>query len=103
MGSNSKKKHRKPDPQPDDIFFLKSQIKVGGSLVNVGRMQTGSRWSVIRIMTHEYTDSGRERRRSVDVCEKLMDAVTLENRATGERRTITFGNLSYSAIWRLRL
>jgi hypothetical protein len=89
-------KSAKLPPINDDVFFHKGQLRVGSMLRNVGRLERGTTWEVIRIATH------RPARISVSVRqpEKLNDTIYLRGPGN-QRRVITFGSLSYSALWRL--
>lgn len=87
----------------DDIFFHRSQLKVGTVLVNVGRLYHGTTWKVVGVCT--YKKSGNYfNTKPVQVAEHMSDKVTivLESGQDTVRRTLTFASLSYSAIWRLR-
>jgi hypothetical protein len=89
----------------DDVFFHKSQIKVGTRLLNFGRKDHGSIWVVTHIYTHVILESGRIRRDTIEMVQKLNDYVEFRKVVRGvtsnEQRQRTFGSLSYTAVWRL--
>lgn len=89
----------KPAPMLDDIFFHKTQIKIGTRLRYMGRLAPNTTWVVTSIRTR---DSKTGRLRPSDSVQKLSDDVYL--RREDNRRDLrqgTFQYLSYSAIWRL--
>lgn len=89
----------KPAPVLDNIFFHKTQIKIGTRLWHMGRLAPNTVWVVTSIRTW---DAKTGRLRPSDSVQKLSDDVYLrreDNRH--DLRQGTFHYLSYSAIWRL--
>lgn len=93
---------------PDQVFFTRDQVVPGTPLLHVGRMAPGSVWEVESIVTSDPQPGGGWRQRRVKRIERLGDDLTLVcTRGAGvyhrgERRHMTFGCASYSAIWRLQ-
>lgn len=86
----------------DPIFFHKEQVRVRTRLVYFGRLEHGQVWRVESIQTWQKSRrSDRLVAARVGYCHRLNDEVTLINEATGERRTVGFGYICYSAVWRL--
>lgn len=97
-----KRPHKKPEPMPDALFFIKAQISVGTTFEHFGRLDPGSLWDVNRIVTDEPTASGVTRSKSVKTVQRFNDTVYLTRRGSNsEKRQGSFGYLCYSAIWRL--
>lgn len=82
----------------DPVFLHKDQIKNGTELVCFGRLDHGSIWKVQEI--YRLTATGRRYR--IDGVERSDNKIVLVRVGSNESRTMTFINLSYSAIWRLR-
>ena len=99
----NKDKSKKPPPIDDDVFFHKGQVEVGAIFLNMGRLTPRSHWEVREIITHDPSAAAASgyRRRHVKQVERLGDDVKLVCRETGDKRTVQFGSMSYSAIWRL--
>jgi len=85
----------------DPVFFHRSQIKVGVTIVDYGRVNHGARWTVIEILTFHVLENGRLRRVRVDAVERMTDHVVLRRVGGSEIKERAFGSLSYSAIWRI--
>lgn len=86
----------------DDIFFHRSQVHVGTKFVNWGRTYHGEIWTVIEIRDYyKSARSGEMRTRRVQDVLKLQDDLVLRSDERNITRQVTFGTLSYSAIWRL--
>jgi len=95
-------KRDKPDVILDDIFFHKSQVKYGKTLLYYGRWQPMSRWDVIKIESHFLgKEVGDVTTKKVNEVRYLSDIITVQNIETGQKRQLSFAYLSYSAIWRL--
>lgn len=87
---------KRTEHQPvDPIFFRKVDIFVGQKLLYMGRSAPNTVWKVKSIQT----DAGKKGYKYVDVVHKLADYVVLSNGV--EVKQMTFGYMSYSAIWRL--
>lgn len=99
-----KKKVAKPKPAPilDDVFFHKSQVRIGTAFVYMGRMDPLSVWTVVDVHTFARSKNGWKRRRAEEVA-KLKDEVVL-HREGGQHKSLqlSFQYMSYSAIWRMR-
>lgn len=97
-------KKKKPEPILDDIFFHKSQLKLGKTLICYGRLDPLSEWDITHIETHELAPRLKDGFRWVSSKEVryLSDKIYLKNKETGITRICTFSNMSYSAIWRLK-
>jgi hypothetical protein len=91
----------KAAPVLDNVFFHKSQVRMGSTFINVGRLEPGTRWRVTGIVSYTPTVTGRYRRDNVQVVRKLSDDVTMTRMGGREHRTATFVYLSYSSIWQL--
>lgn len=85
----------------DPIFFHKSQIKVGSHFLHFGRRMPRTNWIVQRIWTFQKEKYGRVRSYVTDV-RTLNDILEMRCEETGEIRSVRFGYISYSAIWRLQ-
>ena len=86
----------------DKVFFHKDQIAVGTKLVNFGRLYHGEIWEVIEIRSYRKAPrSGRMLTLQIDATSKLSDDVLIRSAERNTTRQVTFGTLSYSAIWRL--
>lgn len=86
----------------DQVFFHKDQIKVGTTIVCAGRLQHGTRWRVVEIITEVKNKNGKWVRQSSPTVQKMTDEITLARVGSNkDQRAGTFGYLSYSAIWRL--
>lgn len=90
----------KPEPKPDSVFFIKSQLKVGTHLLCLGRLERPTVWTVTRIVSHRPNGLPL----STGEVQYLSDRIYFR-RSNGTRgnaeRSGTFGYLSYSAIWRI--
>lgn len=86
---------RTEDYPADPIFFRKVDIFPGQKLRYMGRSAPNTVWTVKSIQT----DAGKKGYKYVDVVNKLADYVVLSNGV--EVKQMTFGYMSYSAIWRL--
>lgn len=87
---------KRTEHQPvDPIFFRKVDIFLGQKLLYKGRSAPDTVWTVKSIETN----AGKEGYKHVDVVQKLADYVTLSD--GWETKQMTFGYMSYSAIWRL--
>ena len=86
-------------PEPEDVFFTKSQISIGTHLDYVGRSNQ-SQWVVTRIISHD----AKLRPVHTHEVQFLSDRIYFRRanapRSTAERSG-TFSYLSYSAIWRI--
>lgn len=85
----------------DDVFFHKSQLKIGTELMKFGRIDHGSVWAVTAIYTWAYNLRDEWHYVLATEVKHLYDEIVLVNNATGERHRVRFSALSYSAIWRL--
>jgi len=85
----------------DQVFFHRSQIKIGARIMNFGRLDHGQIWEVVEIKSYRVNRAGNWTSDKVDVVQKLADDVTIRRLGSNEHRTTSFANLSYSAIWRL--
>lgn len=86
----------------DNIFFHRSQVTVGTRIVNFGRVYHGEVWTVIEIRDYyKSARSGEMRTRRVNEVIKLTDDLVLRSDDRNITRQVSFGTLSYSAIWRL--
>lgn len=95
--------HLRPAAEADSIFFSKADLRVGASLRYYGRNATRGRlYFVERIRTIERIN-GLLTVSSVQTPVHLVDLITLREATTGRIRELTFGYLSYSAIWRLEV
>jgi hypothetical protein len=101
MGTVHKLHNTKPAPIQDSVFFHKSQVHVGSKLLNLGRLTPRTIWEVTAIRTFIRTSSGGYRAHRVQTPNHLSDIVVLKCLDVRMMRECTFGNLSYSAIWRL--
>jgi hypothetical protein len=90
----------------DPVFFPKEALQIGSVLINYGRRDPGSKWTVTDIRTYVKKPSGYFELSKVREVLHLSDIVTLVRKpadiAFVSRREPTFGSLSYSAIWRLK-
>jgi len=86
----------------DSVFFHKSQVVVGTKLVNFGRMYHGEIWEVVEIRSYRKAQkTGRMLTLNIEETSKLNDDVLIRSNERNITRQVTFGTLSYSAIWRL--
>lgn len=85
----------------DEVFFHKSQIRVGTRLINYGRTRHGTEWTVIEVKTFKVGRTGRAYASKTGGVAKLTDEVVVRRKGANETRQISFAAMSYSAIWRL--
>lgn len=78
----------------DPIFFSKHQLRHGTLLRYYGRRNPGQLWYIDRVV-------GKKRGDALIFPETLSDLVQVKNATTFETKWLTFGYLSYSAIWRI--
>jgi hypothetical protein len=95
------KKHRLPPSErvyaDDPVFFHKAQISVGSQLWHFGRLDPKSLWEVYAIISYN-----RKKQKHIQTTSKLLDVVYMRRvNSENETRYMTFGYLSYSALWRL--
>lgn len=81
-------------------FFNKADIRVGSTLKHFGVLASGTVWRVENIKT--FQAAGRPMKK-VQVVEKVTDDITMYCIQTGDRRTMSFNYLRYSAIWWLQI
>jgi hypothetical protein len=84
----------------DPVFFHKSNVKVGTTFRNVGRLSPNTTWVVQAIWTMTRTSLGITRHYVADV-RTLQDRIELRCEENGETKNLAFGGMSYSAIWRV--
>ena len=80
----------------DPIFFHKTQVRLGSRFRCFGRRNPNATWVAYGFWTHV-----KRGKAYVTAPQTLSDLVRLRCEETGETLEITFGSLSYSAIWRL--
>jgi hypothetical protein len=89
----------------DKVFFPKEAILRGTKLINYGRRDPGSRWTVTDIRTYVRKPSGYYLLETTPTILHLSDIITLKREPHDDawisHREPTFGSISYSAIWRL--
>lgn len=103
----SRRTKQRPQPKTwqgeDDILFHKRQIAKGVQLENFGRKNHGSVWTVRQIITFVYrTTTNSWRPKPSETVVHLSDELVLVKEGSNETRQVTFGSLSYSAVWRLK-
>lgn len=87
----------------DDVFFHRSQVSIGTTFFNMGRLDHGTVWTVTNIRTITgYGTNGYPRWKNVHSVQHLFDELMVEREGSNETRRLRFSNMSYSAIWRLR-
>ena len=102
-----RKRAAEPDEKPprwqgdDDVFFHRSQLKVGTVLENFGRISHATLWTVIQVKTYKIGRTGLARPVATGEVTRLSDDLVLRRNDSNETRQLSFGTLSYSAIWRL--
>jgi hypothetical protein len=83
----------------DDVFLHRSQIYVGAELMYYGRTDHGSIWRVTGIRTTSKHVMGTQ---PVQVVQRMKDDVELTRIGNlADVKQVTFGYMSYSAIWRM--
>ena len=89
---------RKQKYAHDAVFFTKDQIRIGVTLLHVGRLDP-SAWVVVRIV-HIAPRGGRH---YVEAVGSFADLIYMRraNGAEGPLKRSTFSYLCYSAVWRV--
>jgi hypothetical protein len=95
-----------PRPRPpiieDDIFFHKSQLHYGTRLIYYGRLDPMSIWEIVDIKSYFLGKVvGQYSLKKVPEIRHLNDILYFRKINTNETKKMSFGYLSYSAIWRL--
>lgn len=86
----------------DDIFFHKTQLKIGTRLAYYGRSDAMSEWQIVGITSHFLSKKvGQYRMKPVDEIRHLSDIIELQKVGSNSTRKMNFSYMSYSAIWRL--
>ena len=86
----------------DKVFMHRSQISRGVRIVDFGRRNHGEEYEVIDIKTHIERPGGNVVTRSVGSVNKLTDDIIMRRVGRNSIKTVSFGRLSYSAVWRLK-